>query len=144
MNKVGTVSLLFYSPSLGRRNTPFFTLDKQGINDDKHYNKNISRSVLIASKESYILAKKHHIEIDFGALGENILIDYNPYHLQEGQKIQIGNTVLSISQACTLCKSLTSIDSKLPKLLKEDRGIFAQVIVSGHIKEGDSVFLLDS
>jgi MOSC domain-containing protein YiiM len=30
----------------------------------------------------------------------------------------------------------------LPKLLKEDRGIFARVIISGEVKLGDRVILL--
>ncbi len=76
-------------------------------------------------------------------MGENLLIDYNPYHLQAGARLKIANVTLEISQHCTLCKSFTKIDAKLPKLLKDDRGIFAKVIKSGSIKEGDDIYLLD-
>lgn len=143
MIKVGTVSSLFYSPLLGRSIVSSLNLDTEGIVDDKHYNKNTSRSVLITSLESYLLAKSHGIEIPYGSLGENILIDYNPYHLKAGRKLKIGNTLLEISQLCTLCKSLTQIDTNLPKLLRDDRGIFAKVIEEGSIKEDDSIYLLD-
>jgi MOSC domain-containing protein YiiM len=143
MNKVGNVSLLFYSPPSGRTSVTSFALNRKGIVDDKHYNKNAERSVLIATLESYALSKYHHIDIAYGLLGENILIDYNPYHLKAGQKVQIGEVILEISQPCTLCKSLSTIDKKLPKLLKNDRGIFAMVLKSGHIKEGDTFYLLD-
>lgn len=143
MIKVGTVSSLFYSPLLGRSIVSSLNLDTEGIVDDKHYNKNTSRSVLITSLESYLLAKSHGIEIPYGSLGENILIDYNPYHLKAGRKLKIGNTILEISQLCTLCKSLTQIDTNLPKLLRDDRGIFAKVIEEGSIKEDDSIYLLD-
>jgi len=143
MNKVGTVSSLFYSPPTGRKPTHAFDLDSQGIINDKHYNKEISRSVLIASLESYSLAKHHDIGVSYGLLGENILIDYNPYQLSAGTRLQIGNTVLEISQPCTLCKSLSNINTKLPELLKNDRGIFAKVIEAGTIKEADSIYLLD-
>lgn len=143
MTKVGKVSSLFYTPPTGRTTVSSFALDSQGIVNDKHYNKSIDRSVLIASLESYALVKRHGIDIAHGALGENILIDYNPYHLTAGTKLKIGKVTLEISQPCTLCKSLTTLDSKLPKLLKNDRGIFAKVLEAGAIKEDDYIYLLD-
>ncbi len=143
MTKVGNVSSLFYATVNGSTLAPELDLDKKGIVKDKHYNKNIERSVLIASLDSYALAKNHGIDVPYGALGENLLIDYNPYHLQAGARLKIANVTLEISQHCTLCKSFTKIDAKLPKLLKDDRGIFAKVIKSGSIKEGDDIYLLD-
>jgi len=143
MTKVGKVSSLFYSTVNGSTLASDLLLDKKGIVNDKHYNKDSERSVLIASLDSYILAKNHGIEVPYGALGENLLIDYNPYSLQAGARLKIANVTLEISQHCTLCKSFTKIDTKLPKLLKEDRGIFAKVIESGTIKEDDDIYLLD-
>ena len=143
MTKVGTVSSLFYSPSAGRTATETFSLDRKGIISDKHYNKDIDRSVLITSLESYTLAESHGIDIPFGALGENVLIDYNPYDLSTGSRLKIGTVILEISQLCTLCKSLTQVDSKLPKLLKNDRGIFSKVLESGTISVDDDIYLLD-
>jgi len=143
MTKVGNVSSLFYSTANGSAPASELELDKKGIVEDKHYNKNIERAVLIASLDSYTLAKNHGIDVSCGALGENLLIDYNPYHLQAGARLKIANVTLEISQHCTLCKSFTKIDAKLPKLLKDDRGIFAKVIKSGNIKEGDDIYLLD-
>ena len=143
MTKVGTVTSLFYSPPGGRTGVTSLELDREGILNDKHYNKSIDRSVLITSLESYSLAKSNNIDIKYGFLGENVLIDYNPYHLKTGKRLKIGEVTFEISQPCTLCKSLTQIDSKLPKLLKDDRGIFARVMVSGSIKEKDVIYLLD-
>lgn len=115
-------------------------LDEFGIHDDKFYNKNIMRSILLTSLESYKLTQANNITLDTGSLGENILIDINPYHLQSGDKVKIGETLLEITQNCTLCKGLSSVDSKLPKLLKNDRGIFTKVIESkNEIKVGDKV-----
>jgi len=143
MTKVGNVSSLFYSTTGGYTLASELLLDTQGIIKDKHYNKDIERSVLIASLESYALAKNHGIDVPLGALGENLLIDYNPYQLQAGSRLKIANVTLEISQHCTLCKSFTKIDAKLPSLLKNDRGIFAKVIKPGHIQEGDDIYLLD-
>ncbi|MDH4945424.1 MOSC domain-containing protein [Sulfurimonas sp. C5] len=115
-------------------------VDNEGVLEDKFHGKDLLRSVLIASVYSYELAKKEGIDIEYGLLGENILVDINPYSLLPGQQLQIGETTLEITQNCTLCKGLSSVDSKLPKVLKTDRGIFAKV-VSGRsvIKIGDVI-----
>jgi MOSC domain-containing protein YiiM len=144
MTKVGNIISLFYS-TVNNGCTPSteLFLDEKGICDDKHYNTNIDRSVLLTSLDSYKLTKSANIDISHGLLGENLLIDYNPYHLTTGQKLQIGLVVLEISQHCTLCKGFAKLDSKLPKLLKDDRGIFAKVLKSGTIKVDDVIYLLD-
>jgi len=117
-------------------------LDRDGVVDDKFYGKDVQRSVLISTIESYKLAQDNGINPALGSLGENILIDYNPYHLSVGSRIKIGNSILEITQHCTLCKSLTKVNSKLPKILKDDRGIFAKVIEDGIIREGDKLYIL--
>ncbi|RRS30158.1 MAG: hypothetical protein P794_08265 [Epsilonproteobacteria bacterium (ex Lamellibrachia satsuma)] len=118
--------------------------DTKGIVGDKHYDTNIQRSVLITSIQSYELVKKQQIEIPYGILGENLLIDYNPYVLPIGARLHIGNIILEITQPCTLCEHLSCIDHKLPKLLKNDRGIFAKTIQPGEIKVGDEISLLEA
>jgi len=141
--KVGIILELFYSTSDGRVNTTELSLDKKGVIEDKYYNKDIQRSVLITSQESYQLAADNGIDAQQSALGENILIDYNPYHLKPGARVIVGDLELEISQNCTLCKSLAKVDARLPKLLKDDRGIFAKVISGGILRKGDNIYLLD-
>ena len=115
------------------------SVDVDGVLGDKFYAKDPQRSVLLTSADSYLMAKKENITIEQGALGENILIDYNPYLLPAGTTLFIGSVILEVSQGCSLCKSLTKIDSKLPKLLKNDRGVFVKVIKGGTIRVGDVV-----
>jgi MOSC domain-containing protein YiiM len=136
---VGNVLELFIS----KMSVNSMSLDEGGVLGDKFYGKTEARSVLISTIESYHLAKSQNIELEYGELGENIILDYNPYHLTPKTQIRIGDEViLEISQHCTLCKSLTKIDNRLPKLLKDDRGIFAKVIRAGEIKYGDRVYIL--
>ena len=118
-------------------------VDQKGIRKDKHYDSNIKRSVLITSLESYQLAKENDIFMPSCSLGENLLIDYNPYNLPIGSQFQIGEALFQITQRCTLCDHLSKIDKKLPDLLRNDRGIFAQVIKRGTVKAGDTIYLLD-
>ena len=142
--QVGKVLALFISTKESA--TPIekmmINVDEKGIIGDKHYNTDTQRSVLITSIESYALAKEYQIEMPHSSLGENLLIDYNPYTLPVGSKLQIGSAVLEISQNCTLCNHLSNIDKKLPKLLKHDRGIFGKVVQKGTINQGDSIYLL--
>jgi len=145
VKNVGKVTNLFISVqgSSTRVEKELFNLDPKGIIGDKYYDTNVNRSVLITSEASYTLANDHNIELPFGSLGENILINYNPYHLTAGDRLRMGDVVLEISQNCTMCDHLSKIDEYLPTLLKEDRGIFAKVIEGGVIKKEDEIVLLN-
>ncbi len=144
MKNVGKVISLFVSVqgSSNRVEKELFHLDTKGIIEDKYHDTNINRSVLVTSEASYDLANRNNIQMPFGSLGENILIDYNPYHMTAGDQLHIGEVLLEISQNCTMCDHLSKIDENLPTLLKDDRGIFAKVIKGGVIQKGDEVYLL--
>ena len=143
---VGKVLKLYQTRATvpSRVETEMLHLDQEGVLGDKFHGKGLDRSVLIASMESYQMALDHGIEIDDGVLGENILIDYNLYHLLPGERFSIGELILEITQNCTLCKGLSGVNSQLPKLLKNDRGIFAKVLHSASINIGDTVTLLEN
>ena len=100
--------------------------------------------MLISSLESYEMAKEQlDVEMPYGYLGENILIDYNPYHLPAGNRLKIGSAVFEITQNCTLCNHLSKLDKRIPKLLRDDRGIFAKVIEAGDVNVGDDIYLVE-
>jgi len=140
---IGTVEKLYIKKDKKRINKDFIIVDKLGVQDDKFYNKDINRSVLLTSISSYELAKKHNINIKYGLLDENILISCDIYKYNIKTQIIIGEVILQISQNCTICDHLNKIDEKLPELLKKDRGIFVKVIKDGIIKKNDKVFLLN-
>lgn len=133
----GSVIALYINSSSKPQESLVF--EQQGVVGDRHYAKNIDRSVLISSLESYAIAIDKDIAIEVGALGENILISFNPCRLNVGSLLHIGDVVLEITQQGTLCQHLSAIDKRLPKLLKNDRGIFAKVIKEGKIKVGDKI-----
>jgi len=146
MTKVGKVLKLFISQKdkngvtqVHEQNT--LSLDNNGVVNDKFHAKDLQRAILLSSSESYRIAQENNIEMPFGSLGENILMDFNPYTLNDGDRIQIGDVLLEITQHCTLCKGLSKVDPKAPKLLKEHRGIFAKTVTSGNIKIDDTVSL---
>ena len=142
---VGKVLELFISKKgyEKRLSKEVLQFDLDGVIEDKFYNKNIQRSVLLATIDSYKLAKENNIYMDYGTLGENILTDFNPYNLDIGTKLSIGEVVFEITQECTICNHLSVIDKGLPKLLKKDRGIFAKVIKMGNVKLNDKIYLVE-
>lgn len=135
----GSVLGLFLSKTGSREKKEQIKVDTLGVIEDKFYAKEPNRSVLLSSIESYTIAQEQGITIPHGSLGENILLNYNPYTIPVGEEFHIGEVILVITQNCTLCKSLTKIDNRLPKLLKDDRGIFAKVVKGGVIKVGDTI-----
>ncbi len=108
--QAGKILELFYSTNDGRVNTTGLALDDKGVVEDKYYDKDTQRSVLITSLESYKLAASYDIDALYGVLGENLLIDYNPYHLKPGTKLVINDLELEISQNCTICNSLANFN----------------------------------
>ena len=119
------------------------SLDEDGVFVDKYYKKNQQRAILITSINAYNIVKENNIDINFGELGENILIDFDLSNLQLGTKIKIGQVILEITQKCTICNSLLKIDKRVPKLLEFDRGVFAKALNEGLVKKGDMVEFID-
>jgi len=145
MKEVGKIHALFISQKgieypVAKQS---LLVDPKGISEDKHYNTAPERTVLITSLESYHMVKEQlGTSMPYGYLGENLLIDYNPYHLPLGTQLQVGTATLEITQNCTLCNHLAKLNKHIPKLLKDGRGIFAKVVKEGEIKTGDSIRIL--
>jgi len=126
-----------------RESKEILTLELDGVCEDKFKGKDIERSVLLVSQKSYEMAKQNGINMGSGELGENILVDFDPYSFEAGTRLQIGDVVLEISKKSTLCNSLSKINNKLPKLLKDKRGMFSKVISGGQINKGNSITLYE-
>jgi len=141
LSNSGKVLKLYVSREgdLSRSDQQEISVDENGVIGDKFYAKEPNRSILLSSIDSYTMAQEQSIDMPYGSLGENILLSYSPYTIPVGEEFRIGEVILVITQNCTLCKSLTKVDSRLPKLLKDDRGIFAKVVKGGIIKIGDTI-----
>ena len=115
-----------------------------GVIDDKFAGnpKKIDRSVMIVGTTPYTMAKEIGIDLPEVALGENILLNFDPHKLEIGTQIAIGTAILEITSACTLCSHLTQYHKDLPKLILKHRGIYCKIIKSGIITKNDSVTLL--
>ena len=115
-----------------------------GIRGDKFAGKKLEQSVMIVGDIAYKIAKENGIALPEAALGENILLNFDPHTLNIGDRLQIGSAILEISLACTLCNHLLVYDKRLPKLILKHRGIYCKVVKDGIIKAEDKVILLES
>ena len=146
--KLGKVLSIYIAPigtsGIREKRSSILVKKNFGIEGDKFANsEDKDRLIMLIGKNSYELAKSNNIDIPDVALGENILLDFDPHTLQSGDIIQIGEAILKITKECTLCKHLTKYNSKLPKLLLNKRGIYATIVQEGTINIKDIVTLLE-
>ncbi|WP_117237329.1 MOSC domain-containing protein [Thermus sediminis] len=113
-----------------------------GALGDRHAGQDPDRAVLVAGLLAYEKAKGAGIILPYGALGENLLLDLDPHGLPQGARLQVGEALLELSYACTVCKSLSQFDLRLPKLLYGGRGLYARVLQGGRVRVGDPVRVL--
>lgn len=114
----------------------------EGIEGDKFKGRNADKAVLIVGLNSYELAKENGIELEFGSLGENILFDFDPHILPTGTKIKIDEVELEVVKRCKICSHLSYFDQKLPKVVKEVRGIYCKINKGGKIDKNSRVVRL--
>lgn len=106
-----------------------------GIENDKFAGKKLEQTVMIVGVESYEIAKKEGIELVYGSLGENILLDFDPHVLSVGTNLIIEDSILEITQVCTVCSHLAVFGEDLPQLLKSHRGLYCKIVQSGKINK---------
>jgi MOSC domain-containing protein YiiM len=106
-----------------------------GIENDKFAGKKLEQTVMIVGLESYEIALKNGIKLEYGSLGENILLDFDPHDLSVNQELIIGTSVIQITQVCTICNHLNVFDEKLPTLLKNHRGLYCKILKNGIISK---------
>lgn len=118
-------------------------IENFGIENDKFAGKKLEQTVMIVGLKSYEMAREQNINLEFGSLGENILLDFDPHNLEVGTNLIIGETIIEITQVCTVCNHLSVFDKNLPQLLKAHRGLYCKIIKSGFIFKDMEVKLKD-
>lgn len=115
-----------------------------GIKGDKFAEKNMNRTVLITGSKPYELALQHGIDLKPGSLGENILFDFDPHALNIGDKLQLGDAEIEITENCTICSHLAVFGAELPQIVKDYRGLYCKINRSGKIKREVAAYKIES
>lgn len=117
-------------------------IENWGIEKDAHGG-TWHRQVSLLSLEKLEEFQKKGAQIDFGAFGENLIIEgFDLRTIPVGTKIQIGTTLLELTQIGKECHSHCQIYKTMGDCIMPREGVFAKVITGGTIRPGDQVQLL--
>jgi MOSC domain-containing protein YiiM len=139
---VGVFSAKEGESGLPRPKRKFLHLKRgYGIEDDKFAGKKLEQAVMVVGMKAYNLAESNGIELKFGSLGENILFDFDPHDFVVGTEFRVGESLIKITENCTLCNHLSIFDKRLPKIVKFHRGVYCEIVKSGRVEAGETVTL---
>lgn len=141
---LGTFSAIKESSGLPRPKVDSLNLIKDyGIEFDKFAGKKLDQTVMMVGLKSYEIARNSGVDLVYGSLGENILLDFDPHDYEVGNKFSIDDTIVEITQVCTVCNHLAAFNENLPKLLQGHRGVYCKILNSGKVEKNMKVRRLD-
>lgn len=112
-----------------------------GIIGDAHAG-NWHRQVSILASESVEKIRLKFPQLPVGAFAENILTEgIKVYELPVGTLLQIGETVLKITQIGKECHADCAIRKQVGDCVMPREGIFAIVLNGGTIRAGDNIII---
>ncbi|HUM85305.1 MAG TPA: MOSC domain-containing protein [Lachnospiraceae bacterium] len=115
-----------------------------GIEGDAHAGK-WHRQVSLLSFEKFNDFKKKGAPIEFGAFGENLLVEgFDFKTLPVGTRLKCNDAVLEITQIGKQCHSGCEIYKLMGDCIMPREGVFARVLKGGVISEGDTMSLAEN
>ncbi|MEG0292158.1 MAG: molybdopterin-binding protein [Anaerovoracaceae bacterium] len=114
-----------------------------GIENDAHGGK-WHRQVSLLSFEKVEAFRAKGAEVDFGAFGENLIIEgFDFKELPVGTKFKIGDALLELTQIGKECHTHCAIYQKMGDCIMPREGVFTQVLIGGEITVGDEVTMIE-
>ena len=113
-----------------------------GIEGDAHAGK-WHRQVSLLSFEKISEFRDRGAEVDFGAFGENLVVEgLDLRQIPVGTKIQVGEALLRLTQIGKNCHSHCAIYKQVGDCIMPREGVFAEALTGGTIHPGDEVICL--
>lgn len=141
----GKVTAVCVSEKKGTQKTevPFAVLVKDwGIEGDAHAGK-WHRQVSLLAFEKIDEFRKNGAEVDFGAFGENLIVEgFDLKELPVGTRFRIGEVLLELSQIGKACHSHCEIYKVMGDCIMPREGVFTEVIEGGTVHPGDEITLI--
>lgn len=114
-----------------------------GIEQDAHAG-NWHRQVSLLSYEKIEAFRKRGAEVEFGAFGENLVVEgYDFKTLPLGSRFQCNDVILELTQIGKECHHGCAIFQAMGDCIMPREGVFCKVIAGGVMKEGDQLTLLE-
>lgn len=119
-------------------------IENWGLENDAHAG-NWHRQVSLLSKERIDDFNKKGAGVEYGAFGENIIVDsYDLTKVPVGSIIEMGNdAVLRVTQIGKKCHSGCDIFQKMGYCIMPKNGIFVRVLKGGVVKTGDDIRIFE-
>lgn len=119
-----------------------FTTD-WGIVGDAHGGK-WHRQISLLSFDRIEEFRKKGADIDFGAFGENLVVEgFDFRNLPVGTRFQCNDVVLEMTQIGKECHTHCQIYHKMGDCIMPREGVFAKVLAEGTISAGDEMIMLE-
>ena len=113
-----------------------------GMEGDAHAGK-WHRQVSLLSLEKIQEFRKKGADVEFGAFGENLVVEgVNPAELPVGTRLRSGEVLLELTQRGKACHSHCAIYHKMGDCIMPREGVFARVLRGGILRPGDVLEVL--
>jgi MOSC domain-containing protein YiiM len=139
---MGTIIQICISEKKGTRKRPVPSarlLVAHGLENDAHAGDGY-RQVSLLSFEKIEDFKKRGAIVNYGDFGENLVVDGIDFaSLPIGAKLAIGDALLELTQHGKECHHHCAIYHAMGDCIMPKQGVFAKVLKSGMIREGDAI-----
>ena len=114
-----------------------------GIEGDAHAG-NWHRQVSLIALEKIEEFRKRGADVDFGAFGENIIVEgFDLSSLPVGTRFKIGDALLELTQIGKECHTHCAIYHQVGDCIMPREGVFTKVVGGGEIKAGDEIEMIE-
>ncbi len=119
-------------------------IEEFGIEGDAHAGK-WHRQVSLLAFEKIDEFRKKGGNVDFGAFGENLVIEgIELDKLPIGQMLTVGDVLLEVTQIGKKCHDKCAIYYQVGECIMPKNGIFTRVLEGGKVRVGDQCILLEN
>ena len=144
MSKVLAICISKHKGTLKNEVSEANFIEEFGIEGDAHAEK-WHRQVSLLAFEKIDDFRNKGGNVDFGAFGENLVVDGIELHkLPVGQQLQVGEVLLEVTQIGKECHDKCAIYYQVGECIMPKNGIFTRVLKGGKVKVGDQCTLIDS
>ena len=144
MSKVLAICISKHKGTLKNEVSEANFIEEFGIEGDAHEGK-WHRQVSLLAFEKIDDFRNKGGNVDFGAFGENLVVDGIELHkLPVGQQLQVGEVLLEVTQIGKECHDKCAIYYQVGECIMPKNGIFTRVLKGGKVKVGDQCTLIDS
>ena len=143
MSKVLAICISKHKGTLKNEVSEANFIEEFGIEGDAHAGK-WHRQVSLLAFEKIDDFRNKGGNVDFGAFGENLVVDGIELHkLPVGQQLQVGEVLLEVTQIGKECHDKCAIYYQVGECIMPKNGIFTRVLKGGKVKVGDKCTLID-